>query len=216
MHGSTDDGRDIAEFARVDRLALGDLVVGSCAVAIVDDPALAAANVVGILGQDLLARFTVAIDLQQRALHVVPATGREAVTAWLNEACIGVGAWVTVELAPRAEGESAIPILPLRLEGRDQPLPLFVDTGAAGTSLPREALATLQSEPIGTRLQEGIGGAREDELHRLEGLDLFGLKLSLDVVAVPGDRGLLGMDVWSQLVLVVDGPARMLWLHHRP
>lgn len=235
---------ELGHYVQIDRLRLGDLVVRDCLVTLIDSPALATANVFGIVGQDLLSRVTLALDMRQRALHLAPVTGREAVTKWLTESRIGVGAWATVELnaKPRIDLDgvdailarertvhlaeqagwkasesfaSRIPRLRLRVDGVDAFVPLLVDTGASGTTLPREALAALKSTPIGTRMQEGLGGGHAHELHRVDGLDLFGLKFSLDVTAGATDRGLLGMDVWSQLVLVVDGPARMLWLHRR-
>lgn len=208
--GSTGDERELRDFAAVDRLVLGELVVRSCRITVVDDEAVTNAAIDGILGQDLLSRLTIALDMRERALHLVPSTGKEAVRAYLEATRIGVGAWASAPF----DVEST-PVLRLPVEGQEQPLPLWIDTGAQGTTLPREAILALHATPVGTQTSEGIGGSRELAKHRIEGFDLFGLKFGLEVTESRTGKGLLGMDVLSQLVVVLDGPARTLWLHHR-
>ena len=208
--GSTGDERELRDFVAVDRLVLGDLVVRSCRITVIDDAAVTNASIDGILGQDLLSRFTIALDMRERSLHLVPSTGNEAVRAYLEATRIGVGAWATTTFEVEAT-----PVLRLPVEGLEQPLPLWIDTGAQGTTLPREAILAMKATPLGTRKNEGIGGSHELAEHRIEGFDLFGLKLGLQVTESRTGKGLLGMDVWAQLVVVLDGPARTMWLHHR-
>lgn len=208
--GSTGLGRELSEFAVVDRLAVGELLLQDCRIPLIDDPALANAGIDGILGLDLLTRITIVVDMRERALHLLPATGGAAVSAWLTESHVGDGRWCNVDLVL-----DPTPILYVPVDGLEQPMPMVLDTGASRTSFPSSYFAATGSEATGTTASEGVGGRLDVATHRVPAFDLFGLKLDLEATEAIGEKGLLGMDVCGKLVVLVDGPARKAWFHHR-
>lgn len=208
--GSGGTALELREYVHLDRLSLGELVVHQTRLTVVAGEALAAANIDGILGQDLLARLVLVVDMQRHAAHLLSQSGSPDVRAYLQEAKVGDGAWVTVTLGP-----APCPLLPLEVAGVAEPVRLALDTGAIASSLPKAAIVALHLQPIGTRTRGGVDGTYATDEYHLENFNLFGLTMAFDVTASPLAHGLLGMDVLGSLVLVLDGPARTLWLHHR-
>jgi len=176
---------------------------------IVADADLGEPDWVGILGQDVLAQLVVVIDRERRRLHALPPTwGREAISEYLGEADLGDGPWVVVV----AEFDPC-PFLTMTVDQVDYRLE--VDTGATATSFPRSAFEALGIEPRGRYSTKTITGADEGHTYDVQGLDLFGMKVSGEFREGALDHGLLGMDVLGALVVVLDGPGRSIWLHNR-
>lgn len=208
------DGNDVVidRCAYVRRLGLGSLVIENVYVSLVDTDVMRESHVGGILGQDVLGRLAIVVDRERRKLHVLPPNSdRAAVQEYLRSAKLGVGEWAAVELAFRPS-----PFLPLDVKG----LPgggvgLEIDTGATNTSIPQRAVDALQLESTGVSPVRTIHGVHEMRDYRLNRFGLFGLEISATVHATPTDSGLLGMDILGQLVLVVDGPNKTVWLHRR-
>lgn len=208
--GSGGKSATLEHYVRVGRLELGKLLVHDTRLTVVDDPALAQAGVDGILGQDLLVRLVLVLDLQRHELHLLPRGGTEVLREYLRSAEVGDGAWAMAPIAFRP-----CPFLPLEVAGLESSVELELDTGAGSTSLPRAAIAALGLEPIGTHTLGSVGGNYDAELYALEDFGLFGLRIQTNVTAAVGEYGLLGMDILGELVVVLDGPARTLWLHRR-
>lgn len=210
VRGSTGGEIELRDFVRVERLVLGDLVVRQPGFTVIGGTALAEANADGILGQDLLARLVLVFDMQRDQLHILTEGGVEKVEAYLTSAKIADGAWghAVIEFLPT-------PVLPFRVPGVADPLPFHLDTGAVGTSLPQAMITALGLQPLRKQKSSGVDGTREADVYRVENFSLFGLAFAFEATASAREQGLLGMDVLGELVFVIDGPQRTLWLHHR-
>ncbi len=197
----------LGEYVRLEWLDIGALVVHSPAVAVMDDPVLAQAGVDGILGQDLLARLVLVVDMQRDRVHILPSCGTEAIRALLAQTGAGEDAWTTTPLELRP-----CPFATWAAVGGRQPVEFEIDTGSGDTSLPESAIAALGLECVGLRMSGGVGGNFTENLYRLEDSGLFGLEGGLDVTASPRESGLIGMNVLGARPFVLDGPGRALWL----
>ena len=216
-HGSSTIGSgggsvEYDSFAAVAHLRAGDLILDGSRLPAIDVELLRDQGLVGILGQDLLARLVVLIDMSRGELHLLPTgTDSEAIAAYLADAGIGEGTWVQIPIDFRPR-----PFVPLNIEGlEDGALEMEIDTGAMTTSLPRAAIEALGLVSTGTTTSRGIDGVYEDETYDLEDFGLYGFLVSTQVKRSALEYGLLGMDVLGEFVLVLDGPNGMVWLHHR-
>lgn len=210
--GSSGRSVVIDRYVAVERMELGPLVLERTALAALDDDVLRRGLHSGILGQDLLGRLPLVLDMERRALHLLPpGTDRDGIRAYLEEADLGAGAWAVVEIDFRP-----CPFLPLDAHETEL-VEIEVDTGATDTSLPEPVIAALDL-PLagpGTVGLVGVGGSRQSPRYLLEDLGLFGLRVRAEVHANALEYGLLGMDVLGEFVVVLDGPGESLWLHHR-
>lgn len=163
----------------------------------------------GILGQDVLAKLTTIFDGERQSLHLLPrGWGQESIESYLSEQRIGPGKWVIVglEFKPR-------PFLELDT-GEDQ-YDVLIDTGATATSFPIAALRAIGREQIDESTSFGVSGERVGGVYELEGVQLFGLRMSGTFHDTELPYGLLGMSVLGTLVLIHDPPNGKLWLHKR-
>jgi len=116
--------------------------------------------------------------------------------------------WHALEL----DYDSGCPVVELDLGG-GVTASLIVDTGAAVTSLPREALQRVESSVVGSATVSGrIGGARTSQLHLLEAVRIAGWDVALATPELEGELGLLGMDVLGLFPVAIDGPGQKLWI----
>lgn len=204
--GAGGAGRRIDSYVRPKVMELGDLRVRDARIAVIDDPAL---DIVGdgIIGQDLLARLMVTLDMQRRQLHLVPDSGPEAVRRYLETSELGAGAWIHFEADFR-------PSPMIQVVFPEEVFELMLDTGAEATSLPRRWLESLQREPHAEHEMGAIGGSYTARSY-IEAFNLFGLTFLGEFTVAPQEYGLLGMDVLSHWLLLIDGPAETVWLHVR-
>lgn len=210
--GSSGTSIETDHYACIDELRLGELRVARCRAVAFDSPVLDQMRLAGILGQDLLRRLVVVVDMQRRKVHFLPASFRqEQITAYLREAKLGSGAWSCIDA-----GYRPCPFFPLTiadLEG--EPVQIEIDTGATDTSLPGRVIDALGLRPSGRARLTGVSGTYESATYRLEQFGLFGYRLDLDIHRTPLAHGLLGMNVLRHFVVVLDGPGDSLWMHHR-
>jgi len=207
--GSGGASSRVESYVLVEELRIGTLRVEAARIAVIDDDALLDAGVDGILGQDLLARLIVVVDMQRDQLHLVPNDGPDAVQRYVESNDLGRGSWLKLEVPFGPQ-----PAIPIDIDEADE-LELWLDTGAEVTSLPARLLEYFASTPTGTTEVGGIGGRFVREAHTLTDFRFFGLSISGEFSASAIERGLIGMDVLGQFVLVLDGPAHTVWLHHR-
>lgn len=210
----TGGGAVIDHYVAVDEFELGALHLAHLALPTLDDDVLRSGHFSGVLGQDLLARLVVVVDMERCALHLLPpSTDRAGIQAYLEGAQLGKGAWAVVDTELRPS-----PFLRLDLHGRlaDEAW-IGLDTGATDTSLPERVIAALELPPTDTGSVElrGVGGARTAQTYLLRDFGIFGFRVTNEIYSNPLDHGLLGMDVLGEFVFVLDGPSRALWLHHR-
>jgi hypothetical protein len=200
----------ISRCARLERLELGTLTLDQVAVPLLETDLLAVQAVSGLLGQDLLARLPFLVDTERAELHLLPpATDRQGITDYLSAADVGDGDWVVVE----AEFNPC-PWLSLEVQGLE-PLEIEIDTGAGMMCLPQRAIDALGLQPVGGGEAPGLEGMKNVRTFLLEDFDLFGMRITTEVQSISDGHGLLGMDVLSHFVLLVDGPGGTIWLHRR-
>lgn len=175
----------------------------------------AGTRVDGILGWDVLREYVWGIDVRHAHLiagrRLSPAKVLEAFGVSRADATVGIG---IADERPRVTAE---------VEGR--PLRLGLDTGAARTLLSAHAWKRLGLE-LGTDptpvVIRGVNGDDQGYLGRRIELHLGPLAWSdIEVVVTDTtngdeDDGLLGMDLLSDYLIVVDGPSRTLSLASYP
>ena len=206
------DGRQstVSRCTRLERLEIGALALDHVVVPLLETDMLQVQSVSGILGQDLLARLPFLIDTGRARLHLLPpATDRQGIIDYLSAADVGDGNWVVVDAEFRP-----CPFLSMSVEGLDD-LELEVDTGAGMMCLPQRAIDALGLRPVGGGEAPSLEGLKSVTTYLLEGFDLFGIRVTTEVQSISDDYGLLGMDVLGKFLLLVDGPGRTIWLHHR-
>jgi predicted aspartyl protease len=202
-------GKTSAErYVDVGLVEIGGLDVRDARIALLDDPALARAGVSGVLGQDVLARLTLIIDMQRLEMHVLPHGGVDVLREYISTRGFGVGAWTPL----RADFRPS-PFLPLTVAGVE--IEVEIDTGAGSTDLPARAIEQLGLERIGTQWISAVGGTYTSDLYRFADLSLFGLEFDAVVGTTTREYGLLGMDILGRLVFVLDGPAGTVWIQRR-
>lgn len=208
MYGSTGHSVELAHYVEFEDLRVGDLRLGPVRLPVVEADYGPASGI--ILGQDLLLRVVTIVDQGRRQLHLLPkASDSAAIVRYIEAEKIAEGAWAQVDADCRP-----CPHLRIELPGLEGPVDIEVDTGAASTGLPMRAIEALGLQPLRETYTTGVGGRHDcHEYHTT--LDLFGVAVSLDVHDLAIDRGLLGMDVLSLFVVVLDGPGKKVWLHHR-
>jgi hypothetical protein len=81
--------------------------------------------------------------------------------------------------------------------------------------LPTPAIAALGLEELGTYTAESSSGRHEGKTYRLENLDFLGRSVSAEITDCGLPFGLLGMDILSEFVVVLDAPRGQVWFHHR-
>ena len=106
------------------------------------------------------------------------------------------------------------PLLPVRVSGVEQDapgvlLPMLVDTGADCTLVPTRIARALGLPRIDELDVQGITGARRAVTVYAARVHV-GAWRSLARVVAYGEAALLGRDILNQLVLRIDGPARMI------
>jgi predicted aspartyl protease len=208
----TSDSRSVAfdSYVQVERLVLGDLELADVRVLVIDSEAHSALGIDGILGQDLLSRLVLVFDPQRGEVHLLPpGAGPDGIESFLARQDVGFGAWGRVPFALRPT-----PFLELALPAGTT-LDIALDTGATSTSLPTSVVEALGLERVSSTEARSLAGITQPRTFRLAGLNLFGLQIGAEVQENELDHGLLGMDILSHLVIVIDGPRRELWLHHR-
>jgi predicted aspartyl protease len=198
----------IDRYADVGLVEIGGLAVRDARIALLDDTAFDQAGVFGVIGQDVLARLTLIIDMQRLEMHVLPRGGVDTLREYITITGLGQGTWTRV----RADFRPS-PFLPLTIAGVD--IEVEIDTGAGSTDLPARAIDELGLQRIGTQWVGAVGGTYTSDLYRIDDLSLFGFEFDAVVGATPREYGLLGMDILGQLVLVLDGPERTTWFHRR-
>lgn len=197
--------------ATIARAELGGLVLRDFCLPLLEDEVLRPSGWVGILGQDVLGRLPVVLDMERRTLHLLrPDDGPEGIQSYLAEVGLA-GAWTVVEAAFRPS-----PVLPLDVAGlAPGSVEIEVDTGSSSTSFPARVLEALDVEPTGTAEFRAVGGTHDEQVYFLEGFGLYGFRIAAEVHASPLDYGLLGMNVLAEFVVILDGPRQQIWLHHR-
>jgi len=165
----------------------------------------------GILGWDVLREYVWGIDVPRARL----VAGRELSPQHVLNSLGASGADATL-------GVKIIDELPfLTAQAQGQSLTLILDTGAERTVLSVDAWRRLGLEPApGTAhsVIRGVNGYNTGHLARLPELRLgpmvfIGLEVFLADAASAGDRdGLVGMDVLSGCLMVMDGRAHTLYL----
>ncbi|MCU0864958.1 MAG: retroviral-like aspartic protease family protein [Planctomycetes bacterium] len=208
MYGSTGHSVLLTHYVEFGELRLGELRLGPVRLPVVEADYGPASGI--LVGQDLLSRVVTLFDQGQRRLHILPkAADDDAIVRYIETQKIAEGAWAKVEADFRP-----CPHLRISLPNLDEPIEIGLDTGAASTGLPLRAIEALGLTPLRETYTTGVGGRHDcREYHTT--LDLFGLAVSLDVHDLAIDKGLLGMDVLSLFVVVLDGPGKKVWLHHR-
>jgi hypothetical protein len=175
----------------------------------------AGATVDGILGWDVLREYGWGLDVRGARL----VAGRELSPQEILERFGVERADATVAIALVDE----LPFVTARAQG--QPLELLLDTGAERTVLSADAWKRLGLEPPAGAphaMIRGVNGDVPGYLARLAELQLGAVTWTEREVLVaetsgPGDRdGLLGMDLLSDYVIVMDGPSRTLRLARHP
>ncbi len=163
----------------------------------------------GILGQDVLGKLTTIFDGERRALHLLPrGWQQESIEGYLSKQRIGPGEWLVVELEFR-------PRPFLELNTGEARYDVLIDTGASSTSFPLAALRAIGREQIEASTRFGLSGESVGGVYELEGVQLFGLRVSGTFTDTELAYGLLGMSVLQTLVLVHDPPNGKIWLHKR-
>jgi hypothetical protein len=131
----------------------------------------------------------------------------------LKEADLGIGAWAMASADFRPS-----PLLALDLPvDVGSPAEIEIDTGSTSTSFPEAWAIALELPRAETDSVEmrGVGGTRQAQAYKLENFGLYGFLVTAQVYSNALEYGLLGMNVLGEFVLILDGPGRTLWLHHR-
>ncbi len=213
--GANGEVVEFDSYVDIDRLEMGSVRVERLRVPVLELEVARHHGWTGVLGQDVLSLMPVVLDAQRGHLHLLPPDcERPAIEQYLGEQDLGRGAWVVVEAPFRPS-----PMLPLQVTvapGSELEFEIEVDTGATGTSLPKAAIEALALAPAGSFESRTVSGPFVGRTYELEGLSLFGLRVSAQVQESALEFGLLGMDVLGELVLVLDGPGKRIWLHRRP
>ncbi len=199
-------------FVVAERLEFGELSFEGGRLPAIDSQVLRDVGILGILGQDLLARLVVVVDMESRLLHVLPPGSKFAdIEAYLSQAEVGLGTWGILPYEARPD-----PFFELRIKGLEGEAPtLEIDTGAVTSSFPPKAIEALGLEATGTAKSQGMGGVFEESTYNLVDFQLLKFFINCEIKQSPLDYGLLGMDVLGQFVFVLDGPGHGLWLFHR-
>ena len=165
----------------------------------------------GILGWDVLREYVWGIDV--RGARLVASRGLSSAVILRSFGVSGADATLTLETG----GE--LPLVTVR--AGSETFRLGLDTGAERTVVSANAFRRLglelppDAEPITTR---GVNGPASGHMARLSELRMGPVVWTdLDLVVrdfeSSGDQeGLLGMDLLSDHVMVVDGPSRTLYL----
>jgi len=199
-------------FVVAKRLEMGELSIEGGRLPAIDSKVMRDVGIVGILGQDLLARLVVVVDMGSRLLHVLPPGSKHAdIESYLGQAEVGFGTWGVLAYEARPD-----PFFELNIKGFEGQAPsLEIDTGAVTSSFPQAAIEALGLKATGTAMSQGIGGTYEESTYDLVDFQLLKFFINCEIKRSPLDYGLLGMDVLGQFVFVLDGPGQALWLFHR-
>ncbi len=187
--GSGGESIIIDRYVPVERLELGGLVLERTHVSALEDDVLRTVSCSGILGQDLLVRLPIVIDMSRRALHLLPpGTERAEIQAYLAAAQLGAGAWSVMETRFRP-----CPFLPLTISAApEEPVEIEIDTGATDTSLPERLISVLELTEVERNPVElrAVGGSRHSKAYRLEDFELHGFRISCEIHSSALDYGL--------------------------
>lgn len=203
----------LTHYAAIHTLELGALRVREFHVPVIESHAFDSNEYVGLIGQDLLRKLTTIVDMEQRKLHLVPSTGeQEEISTYLSQAEISNGEWTALDIE-----YLPLPYMDMQantLEANDGRR-ILIDTGAVSSSFPDDQCRAMGMEPSGESTHEGVDGTYEMTKYGSQELTLFGFTCTLDITGRVDTNGILGMDLFSQFVLILEGPAQRLWLHHR-
>ncbi|MFT5292214.1 MAG: putative aspartyl protease [Planctomycetota bacterium] len=209
-YGSGGGTAALTHYAAIDHLRVGDVNARGFHVAVVDSVAIDEENFVGILGQDLFGAFATLIDMVGRELHFLPASFRqEEISTYLsNETNFG-GDWY---ITPAKYEPLPFMDFSYTVDGQKHDFSLGLDTGAVGTSMPLELCEALELESTGGGTRTGIDGLFEVTEYALNDLGIGSFQVSLDVAERKSEYGMLGMDVLSKFVMILDSPTERVWL----
>ncbi|MDF1837784.1 MAG: aspartyl protease family protein [Planctomycetota bacterium] len=210
--GSGGNRVEYDSFVTAERLSMGDLVLQGGRLPAIESRVLSDLGILGVLGQDVLARLVVVVDMGASTLHVLPIGSEfEDIEDYLGRAEVGIGAWGLMPYDARP-----CPFVALEIPGVQGAAPeLEIDTGAVTSSFPRSAIEALGLKATGTTMSQGLGGVFEEATYELEDFQLLKFFIDCEIKSSPLDFGLLGMDILGQFVFVLDGPGHGLWLFHR-
>lgn len=212
-----------ASATTVDRLRLGEVELRDVTIALYPLRGLSEASgrpQRGLLGHDVLQRFTVDIDYPARRIRLLDATRYRY-----------AGGGTTVPFTPDAD----LPLLRAQLEVRGRrPIParLLLDTGASGLCLilttpfveqhDLSHLTPAITAPIGT----GLAGDLHGTIVRLQGLRLGSLRIRSPTTGLGGERkgflgrtdidGVIGVAVFQEARLIVDYARRRVIIEPSP
>ncbi len=95
-------------------------------------------------------------------------------------------------------------------------VPALLDTGADLTRLTPEAIAEVGGEPVGEATTLDVAARTTSSLHHVKEIALGTTRFQDLRVGTNEGQCLLGWSLYKECVLIVDGPARALWLAVRP
>jgi predicted aspartyl protease len=203
---SSAPGRPIQHVAFVRELRLDAAAVRDVRLAVIDLSDQGPAGMDGILGQDILRTWFVALDGPGRRLVLLPrCTVEEGFAQLFDE---GVAA---VMFEP--DWHLGVPLLRCRLAGAGD-VEFILDTGANFVCLPPATIEALELEHVRTETVTTLDGQEEREVYDLPSTALGALTIWGEVQA--WERGVLGWPVLQAFVVVQDGQSGRVFLLERP
>jgi hypothetical protein len=173
-------------------------------------------SVHGVLGMNFLYQFATVLDPRRRECLLVP--GGNLSSADRERLGFPPGA-LTMPLRV-AEGTRTMMLVDTTLKGGARSFPLVVDTGSSVTVLPasvrRDGILKFTGSKVGIT---GVGGAMVADVATTSGLRVGEVSFGECIVRVarqatnePDGRGKLGMDVLHRYRMLIDAPARKIYL----
>ncbi len=199
-------------FVVADRLEMGELSIEGGRLPALESKVLSDLGILGVLGQDLMSRLVLVVDMASKTLHVLPPETKAGdIETYLGQVQVGIGTWGLMPFEARP-----CPFVDINIEGLEGEAPeLEIDTGAVTSSFPGRAIEALGLQSTGTTLSQGIGGVFAESSYDLKGFKLLEFYVHCEIKRSPLGHGLLGMDILGKFIFVLDGPGGDLWLFHR-
>lgn len=212
ISGSGAHTLEISRYAYVTSMRVGELEVQEFFITATDDNTIRDYGFGGVIGQDLLGRLVSIFDMENSELHLLPGElDRDDISTYLGEAKLGAGTWLAEPTLYRPR-----PFLPFAVSGYDgESLEILIDTGADSCSFPAVAIDALALEPLREETYHGIGGGYQGGVFEMTDFQLAGFQVSFEFHQTPMSYGILGMDVLSEFVFLLDPRGEMCWIHHR-
>ncbi len=207
--GSGGGDAALTHYAAIDHLRVGDISVPDFHVAVLDSAAIDGEDFIGILGQDFFGAFPTMIDMQGETIHFLPANFRqEEISAYLSNETNFAGDWFVnpAEFEPRPFMDFSYTV-----DDQEHDFSLGIDTGAVSTSMPVELCTDLKLKRTGEGTRTGIDGPFQVAEYEMHNLPLGSFRVKLTVAESKLEQGMLGMDVLSGFVLILDGPSERVW-----